>query len=238
MAPPKTTNAPRGTIRGASSHNLVTFVIRATPLPQIMIEFILENLIILKQFQHERRAGDSQSNQDATNAEDQDEVDNGDIGRRPKVKPEQFWAALQDKCRETGGEWEDIADRIWAFGPHNAGGCILIDSRKTAPHSSALATYARKSTDGLIYRLKRRLDGLDRPKSEETDNDAKTLAHDFDNHVETGFQLATFQGPLCAEPVEGMAYFVESIEMDTEGVEKEIGMCPEKLRACGRLCLV
>jgi hypothetical protein len=33
-----------------------------------------------------------------------------------------------------------------------------------------------------------------------------------------------FQGPLCAEPVEGMAYFVESIEVDADGVQKEIGM--------------
>jgi ribosome assembly protein 1 len=51
------------------------------------------------------------------------------------------------------------------------------------------------------------------------------LGHDFDHHVETGFQLATFQGPLCYEPVEGMAYFLESLEVvsdetkpDTEGV--------------------
>ena len=43
---------------------------------------------------------------------------------------------------------------------------------------------------------------------------------DFDNHIETGFQLATFQGPLCAEPVEGMAYFIEQVEIDTKGLEK------------------
>jgi ribosome assembly protein 1 len=47
---------------------------------------------------------------------------------------------------------------------------------------------------------------------------------DFTGYVETGFQLAMFQGPLCAEPVEGMAYFVESIDVDADGVQKEIGM--------------
>lgn len=46
---------------------------------------------------------------------------------------------------------------------------------------------------------------------------------DLDTPVETGFQLAAFQGPLCAEPVEGLAYFVESIEVNKEGIEKEIG---------------
>lgn len=37
---------------------------------------------------------------------------------------------------------------------------------------------------------------------------------DLEANLETGFQIATFQGPLCAEPVEGMAYFVEDIEYD------------------------
>lgn len=49
------------------------------------------------------------------------------------------------------------------------------------------------------------------------------VIRDFDNHIETGFQLATFQGPLCAEPVEGMAYFVEQVEVDRESLEKELG---------------
>ncbi len=51
-----------------------------------------------------------------------------------------------------------------------------------------------------------------------------TLALAFDNHLETGFQLATFQGPLCAEPVEGLAYFVESVTLDREGIEHEQGI--------------
>ena len=44
------------------------------------------------------------------------------------------------------------------------------------------------------------------------------LLQQFEGTIETGFQLATFKGPLCAEPVEGMAYFVESIEVDEKGV--------------------
>lgn len=46
---------------------------------------------------------------------------------------------------------------------------------------------------------------------------------DFTGHIERGFQLATFQGPLCAEPVEGIAYFVEDVQVDVESLEKEIG---------------
>lgn len=135
MAPPKTPNSPRGTVRGASSHSIVNFTIRASPLPRPILDFVLQNLVVLKKIQHDREAGDKQS-QGQDDAEDQDGVDDyGDIIRKPSVKPEQFWSVLQDKCREVGGEWESITDRIWAFGPQKAGGCLLIDSRKTAPFS-------------------------------------------------------------------------------------------------------
>lgn len=69
-------------------------------------------------------------------------------------------------------------------------------------------------------RLKRR---LERVKSDGGDGGTEKVIRDFDDHFETGFQLATFQGPLCAEPVEGLAYFVESVEVDQESLEKEIG---------------
>jgi ribosome assembly protein 1 len=57
---------------------------------------------------------------------------------------------------------------------------------------------------------------------EEVDRESDKVTRDFDNHVETGFQLAAFQGPLCAEPVEGVAFFVEHVEVDREGVDREI----------------
>ena len=72
-----------------------------------------------------------------------------------------------------------------------------------------------------MLRLKR---FLERGKTEvEAENETEKIVRDFDNHVETGFQLATFQGPLCAEPVEGMAYFVQDVEIDYESLSREIG---------------
>ncbi|KAF5382529.1 hypothetical protein D9615_002805 [Tricholomella constricta] len=204
MAPTKTPNASRGTIHGASSSNIVQFTIRASPLPQEILNFVLQNLSILNEFQHDRRAKDSAEAQEKALAEEQYGVDiYGDIVRKPSVSPELFWEALQKVCEEVGGEWGDVAERIWAFGPQKAGGCLLIDARKS----------------GTPFSLKRR---LERIKAEESENETERVVRDFDNHVETGFQLATFQGPLCAEPVEGMGYFVESVEIDRESLGKEI----------------
>ncbi|KAJ6584770.1 P-loop containing nucleoside triphosphate hydrolase protein [Mycena capillaripes] len=198
MAPPKTPNAPRGTMHGTSSQGIVTFTIRASPLPRLILDFVLQNLVTLKILQHERKGGGDDAEMEE---EDGSNID-GNIVRKPNVKPEEFWDALGEKCREVGGEWVDVAERIWAFGPQNAGGCILVDSRNSnAGHS-----------------LKRR---LEKNKTME-EVDADKIVGDFDHHIENGFQLATFQGPLCSEPVEGMAYFVESVQIDKESLAKEI----------------
>lgn len=42
----------------------------------------------------------------------------------------------------------------------------------------------------------------------------------IDEGLENGFQIATNQGPLCAEPMVGMAYFIEKVSIDDrEGLE-------------------
>src|SRR6267142_2024842 len=48
MAPPKTPGHPRGTVHGASFQNLVTFTIRAVPIPDIIVEFLRSNLTVIK----------------------------------------------------------------------------------------------------------------------------------------------------------------------------------------------
>ena len=74
-------------------------------------------------------------------------------------------------------------------------------------------------SDSPNHRLKHR---LERTKAEEGTAEIDRPIRDFDNHIEIGFQLATFQGPLCAEPVVGMAYFVEQVDIDIKSLEGEI----------------
>jgi ribosome assembly protein 1 len=85
-----------------------------------------------------------------------------------------------------------------------------------------LCTYPSTAT----YRLKRKLESSSTTST--TENKPKTeierTVEDFENRIEAGFQLATFQGPLCAEPMEGMVFFVERVEVDWEGVGRERGL--------------
>lgn len=70
---------------------------------------------------------------------------------------------------------------------------------------------------GFRFRIR-----LREPQSRKRDNDP---SKHFDIYIEAGFQIATFQGPLCHEPVEGLAYFVESVAVDPEALEQERRKC-------------
>lgn len=135
MAPTKTPNTPRGTIRGASSYNVVNFTIRAVPLPRNILEFLLDNILVLKRLQQETDKS-AEQNHESDNDTEEDELNQegvdtqGDLYRKPTVKPEQYWDVLREKCKEAGAEWKGIVDKIQAFGPRRAGGCMLIDARK------------------------------------------------------------------------------------------------------------
>jgi ribosome assembly protein 1 len=73
----------------------------------------------------------------------------------------------------------------------------------------------------VVVRLRKRLDRA--RETESSDQQRDQVARDFDGDIETGFQIATLHGPLCAEPMEGMAFFVEQVEIDRESIEKEKG---------------
>lgn len=133
MAAPKF-STKRGVVNGASAQNLVKFSIRASPLPKSLLDFILSNITNLKKLQLERESKDINSSSavpDGPDFDDSDRMDTyGEVARKPTVTADLFWAALEKECKNLGGEWGDIVDRIWAFGPQRAGGCILVDARK------------------------------------------------------------------------------------------------------------
>ena len=100
MAPPKTPGAPRGTVHGASSQNILVFTLRATPLPSPILEFILENLATLRQL-HLNQTSERDNEQFAGDNDELDGVDlHGDIVRKPNINRDQFWDAFHNICKE------------------------------------------------------------------------------------------------------------------------------------------
>ena len=131
MAPPKTPGAKRGTIQGTITNNLVKFTIRAAPVPAAIAEFLRDNHATLKRMEQEQGSADrgAPARGDDGYDEEEDYDTQGEVARKPSIKPEEFWKGLLDVCQKAGGEWVDIVDKIWAFGPQKVGSCMLIDAR-------------------------------------------------------------------------------------------------------------
>jgi len=76
-------------------------------------------------------------------------------------------------------EWKTLASRIWSFGPRRHGPNLLING---------IADYNRPSVWDPLTR--------------------SDMLWDLDSAVVNGFQLATLTGPMCAEPMRGVAFVV------------------------------
>ena len=209
---------------GSSSNGLVKFKIRALPLPEEIIEFLQANISLLKKVRREAEArmpqqggpthpegsisseAVSNETEGETGQDDMDDIPGGaegDVERRPTVRAAEFWGALDKLFVKAGPEWKGTCEHIWAFGPLRIGPNILVDRRRDSIINScvccALCFYHAVM---LLTRLRDRT---------ARSSDSRAL-RDFEDSIETGFQMATFQGPLCAEPVVGMAFEVENME--------------------------
>lgn len=66
---------------------------------------------------------------------------------------------------------------------------------------------------------------LDEPKQSagDTDNHQALLVRDFCDKIAYAFQLATGQGPLCQEPIQGIAVFLKELAVQSNGDELDKG---------------
>jgi ribosome assembly protein 1 len=129
-------------MQGASALNIVKCTIRATPLPNKIWDFLRDNLALLRNMQPERQSQERTGSdtrekiQDDEDGDDEELYLQGDVIRQPNIKAEEFWTVFQAMCMEIGGEWIDLTEKLWAFGPQRAGTCILVDSRTEGHRNS------------------------------------------------------------------------------------------------------
>ncbi|RZC57071.1 hypothetical protein C5167_004372 [Papaver somniferum] len=101
-----------------------------------------------------------------------------------------------DKCRNV---WLQLLRRIWALGPrHNDDHSVLI---RGSPLASQRLGFVDEKTCDEDVAFK---------KSVETSSSLFMEAESLKSSVLSGFQLATGAGPLCDEPMWGLAFIVEA----------------------------
>ncbi|KAH7342873.1 P-loop containing nucleoside triphosphate hydrolase protein [Rhexocercosporidium sp. MPI-PUGE-AT-0058] len=193
MKPPTNKELGRGTVVAVTTSKQVTIRLNVRPLPAEVSEFLLKNSSAIKRLYSDRQAAekgvDVNGDKEGSDQEDVDDV----IDSTKVLSLPEFKKQLQATFEGVKGHrdiWANAVEQITAFGPRRTGPNLLIDATK----------------DGICGRFLR----------EEGDEKEQTVgdtlqAQDFSDKINYAFQLATAQGPMCNEPVQGIAVFLEEI---------------------------
>ncbi|KAL0742836.1 hypothetical protein Bca4012_084349 [Brassica carinata] len=116
------------------------------------------------------------------------------------------------KCK---AEWAKLLKRIWALGPREKGPNILFapDGKRICEDGSILV----RGSPHVSQRLGFTEDSTEIPSDSALYSEALTL----ESSIVSGFQLATASGPLCDEPMWGLAFTIESHLAEDSETEKQ-----------------
>ncbi|KAI9312595.1 P-loop containing nucleoside triphosphate hydrolase protein [Dichotomocladium elegans] len=209
---------PRGLFESTSKN--FTLKVRAVPLPRNVTDFLIQHTATIKSIIDQKTNKKAKQTDEGEDSVESDVA--GSVGSNEKViSAEEFKEQLQEKfkaAQKQGGPlasvWEDIVDQIWAFGPKRIGPNILVNR---------IPGYVRRS----FFQIEVKDDALHNVSedhkdevleiAEEQENDSSSLGIlDVDFPIHTGFQLSTVAGPLCAEPVQGVCYIVQAVDLHRE----------------------
>lgn len=133
---------------------------------------------------------------------------------------EEFKQGLQDifdqECIQAEREvWSGIVNKIAAFGPRRIGPNILVDATGTGLFRPLLIDSTLQSdTD-----------------QSSSDADASPGNHGMDliPYLHHAFQLFTFSGPLCGEPLQGVSIFIQAVDFLPNPLSPD-ALTPQRIR--------
>ncbi|GAM90655.1 hypothetical protein ANO11243_087000 [Dothideomycetidae sp. 11243] len=211
MNPARDPALGRGRIDAMTSSKQVSVRLAVRPLPQSVTDFLVKNGGIVKRLYSEKKAQEDQKSKadlkDATDGTQTPDESNVDVDVEEAVDEladtamslEDFRIQFQETLalvKDDKELWRDIIDKIVAFGPRRTGPNLLIDATEAGICSKFLN------------------DAQEEGQSAPGDTGNELRPHDFVDKVAHAFQLACHQGPLCAEPMQGVAVFLERITLN------------------------
>lgn len=205
MLPPKVKEVPRGTVAGETTSKQIAVQLRVRPLPPQVTDFLIKNSGIIRRLYSEKKAR-NESRSSANGIDDGEREDDMEAG--PYVANTDALGILdfREKLREVLMEnkdqasvWANVVEKIVAFGPRRIGPNLFIDG--TGHDVCEKFLEETEDPENLP-------ENLDQNGSHEG---AGPSLSSFSDKAAHAFQLATAQGPMCHEPVQGIAVFLESI---------------------------
>ncbi|KAI5211097.1 hypothetical protein AUEXF2481DRAFT_28777 [Aureobasidium subglaciale EXF-2481] len=210
MNAPKYPELGRGRVDVTTTSKQITVRLSVRPLPEAVTHFLVKNTAAVKSLYSERRA-EQQDSPVVDGVEETEHEAGNDVGTVEQgrtLSMDEFKSRLSSAFAEVKGEeelWQDATEKIAAFGPRRTGPNVLID----ATQGGICGKFLRDVQEETV---------------ETNDADARPdqlRARDFVDKINYAFQLATNQGPLCNEPMQGVAVFVEGITINKTDDEQQ-----------------
>ncbi|ROW17620.1 hypothetical protein VPNG_00879 [Cytospora leucostoma] len=204
MKPPANKELGRGAVIGVTSSKQATLRLRVRPLPVEVTDFLNKNAGAIKNLYSKtweangnKGSGSGAPDSDQSDAASIDEDD--DLLQAKSLSADELKKQLQSLLENGKGRepFKNIIDQIAAFGPRRTGANLLVDATKDGCLPRAFETDKQQHETSL-------------------EADEKLHGRHLADKITYGFQLATAQGPLCREPVQGMAVFIEDVSITTE----------------------
>lgn len=200
LPPPKTTGEARGTMHGTALQGAMSFTIRAVPMPTLLTDFLTVNASTIRRMRRRRHGADDEDEGGGEGMRDvREDDDDADVARRVPVS--MFWDELGKVLERVGGEWAGAAMHITAFGPKHVGPNVLLDPRQLMRRP----LYQRYSDE-----LAQDMQGMS--------VSGARIDREWCDAIEAGFQLATSAGPLCNEPMHGVAFMLQDVSQDSDAL--------------------
>ncbi|KAH7308152.1 P-loop containing nucleoside triphosphate hydrolase protein [Stachybotrys elegans] len=189
MRPPANKEQGRGYASGTTSSKQVEMTLRVRPLPADATSFLLKNSDVIKRLYSDQK----RSNEGDGEGEEQVEADT-EVTAGALLSVEDFKSQLQKLLEAGRGRefFKNAVNQIAAFGPRRTGPNILIDNTSGGIFSKVFTDAAPEVA----------------PRAGETLHPAHLA-----DKLAYAFQLAMAQGPLCNEPVQGVAVVIEDISL-------------------------
>ncbi|KAJ3116862.1 Cytoplasmic GTPase/eEF2-like protein (ribosomal biogenesis) [Physocladia obscura] len=221
---------PTGTIISSIAGNLASIRIRAVPLPKCVLSFLESNARRLKSLSEVDQIGAEQ-----LKARESFIVDLEGILLGAKKESD-----IVDKHI-----WDKLGKRILSFGPKEIGPNILFgirgsDASLWIKNISSGKIRQKKDTDSDLLPISQEKTEIVEDAADDTENVKSATsrfqtAKDYEGSVVVGFQLAMQAGPLCNEPLMGVAIFIEDFQVNLQDADnRQIGLLPGQIMAMTR----
>nr|KAJ3423316.1 Cytoplasmic GTPase/eEF2-like protein (ribosomal biogenesis) [Polyrhizophydium stewartii] len=187
---PKTLPAlPTGTVQVSTKNKLFSIRIRALPLPASVRTFLAD-------------AGPRLQSLDAIKNVSERALSAAALEKELRACIAK--AVKEDKDVVAKVDWDAVLSQIVAFGPKGIGANILTC---TAPG------YEMNGWATSVGKKERRRQATEEETPVADSAKAQQRAGDYETSIVSGFQMATAAGPLCAEPMSGVCFVVEDVQV-------------------------